>query len=159
MLFRAWCEIVIIQIIWKQLSTEIAPVIKVCLGCTGRQLIDNDLQALEIEVVGNSDVSPCTVERQHDVTEHTTLSEKLIDLCAQHHIFKAPRHHQSGHLGEHRFRNHWCQDIHEISGSIVPGDHNAWSIIVDHEGQVENQGASMCRSSMIHCWIAHASMC
>ena len=61
-LFRAWCEIVIIQIIWKQLSTEGAPVIKVCLGCTGRQLIDNDLQALEIEVVGNSDVSPCTVE-------------------------------------------------------------------------------------------------
>jgi hypothetical protein len=159
MLFRAWCEIVIMQVIWKQLSTESAPVIKVSLGRTSCKLIDNDLQALEIKVVSHPDVSPCTVERDHDVTEQATLSEQLIHFRAQHHIFKAPRHHQSGHLGEHRFSNQGFQYIHEISCTIVPWDHYAWGIVVDHEGQIVNQGASMARGAMVHCRIAHAAMC
>ena len=90
-MFRwTWSEIFICQVIRKQSSTKRTPVIKMSLRCTGCQLFDDHFQASKIKVVGNSEMGPCAGQGYDCVTEEAALSEKLINFCVHHNIFKAP---------------------------------------------------------------------
>ena len=158
MFLWTWSEIFICQVIRKKSSTKRTPVIKMCLRCTGCQLFDDHFQASKIKVVGNSEMGPCTGQWYDCVTEKAAMGEELINFCTHHNIFKAPRKHQRRDLGEHGFSHQGFQYVHQINCPVVPWNDNAGRLIVEHQGQVENQWTGMQGCAMIHRWIAHASM-